>query len=138
MGARVERPTRQDDQKKDADVSDPDFPSFGQLLAVVWPAYGVLGFSSFVSWQLGSEPALISIAILAAALGGVLGGVGVLRATSPLIDFEARAHGHQPLKARRSARHTLHCNLSSPMGQPVGNQRESNPGDDRSIDPIIP
>ncbi len=76
-------------------------PSLNHLVVVVWPAYGVLGFSVFVSWDLRSQPALISAAALAAALGGVMGGVGVLKAKSRWGNFEARTSKSVPSKRRK-------------------------------------
>lgn len=83
---------------------EPELLSIGRLVLVIWPGYGVLFFSLWVSWKLRSAPAVMTVATLAAGLAGVLGGVGVLKAKSPRMLFEARTNRSKPSKKKTKNR----------------------------------
>jgi hypothetical protein len=88
----------------DGHGSHTDGVSLGRLALVIWPAYGVLAFSEFVSWKLKSAPAVTSIAAFVAGTAVVMGGVGFLRAKNCFIDFEA--HSSKDLPIKRSEKRT--------------------------------
>lgn len=88
--------------KHEAKEIQADALSVGRVILVVGPAYGVLAFSVFVSWKLRSASALVAVAAMAAALAGVMGGVGVLKAKSAWMHLEARTIRRKPLKKKNN------------------------------------